>query len=150
MERLGAEFGIQVKVFFRKRAGDYSIEIDTAYAPVNAWGPDAILELHFNASDGAATGTETLVGTTTVAGGKLATAVQAAMVRTLKLADRGVKQIPRGGRGSRSLYAGKAPSVLVEPFFGSNARNCAAAHRLGTEGFARMYLAGVRAWRSEK
>lgn len=150
MVRLGASFGIQVKAYNRAKRASYAEEIDDAYAPVNAWRPDACLELHFNSIDGGASGTETLVGTTSVQGGKLAAAVQKAMVSALGLPDRGVKKTPRGERGSRSLYAPEAPAVLVEPFFGSSGRDCAAAGKLGTDGMARMYLEGVRAWWRDK
>ena len=53
----------------------------------------------------------------------LAEAVQRAMVDTLDLRDRGVKE-PWEGRGRQSLTQLAVPSVLVEPFFGSNPGDC--------------------------
>jgi len=38
--------------------------------------------------------------------------------------DRGVKLMDEGDRGYRNLHSVKIPSCLIEPFFGSNARDC--------------------------
>ena len=45
-------------------------------------------------------------------------------VGVLGNADRGVRVIGRRDRGGRSLWQGRAPAVLIEPYFGSNAKEC--------------------------
>lgn len=117
-----AETGIDVKVFFRVAVGGYTAEISRVYGEVDAWGADASIELHFNASgDPKASGTETITS-----GSKLSTIlaseVQMSMVEELGLRDRGIL-IRNGrtkGRGYQSLVSGKCPAVLIEPFFGSS------------------------------
>ncbi|MEP2184175.1 hypothetical protein, partial [Roseibium sp.] len=41
--------------------------------------------------------------------------------------DRGVRFVGKGDRGGRSLWAGRAPAILTEPYFGSNKVECEAA-----------------------
>ena len=143
MQRLGGDYGLEVRPFYREGGVGYSTEIDRVYRQVNDWGADASMELHFNSYRYTSTGTETLSS-----GSKksmaLAEAVQASMLKHLGLKDRGVKVKKRTDRGGRSLFAGRAPAILVEPFFGSNRSDCEAANRLGVVGFAKMYLEGAR------
>lgn len=72
-----------------------------------------------------------------------AQALQDAMLAALGRRDRGIKILGRTDRGGRSLHAGRAPAVLVEPFFGSSTGDCRAADALGITGMAQMYLAGL-------
>lgn len=119
-------------VIIRRTAG--AGEIGRAYAEVDASGAAASVELHFNASAAkSATGTETLCSGT-AASTRLAAALQAKITAALGLKDRGVKAIPRNGRGGASLWTGRPPAALIEPYFGSNPSDCAAADR----GFAAM------------
>lgn len=136
---------LRAKKFNRIRAPSYSREIDAVYAEVDRYGADISIELHFNAGPPTATGTETFSSGST---GSLALAqhVQGAMLSDLALRDRGVKILSRSDRGGRSLHAGLAPAILVEPFFGSSTRDCRAADSLGAEGMARMYLDGIRGY----
>ena len=114
-------------VIVRRTAG--TGEIGRAYAEVDRLGVAASVELHFNSAEAAsATGTETLTSGTSNSA-RLARGVQVAMVRALGLRDRGVKVIARNGRGGASLWTGKPPAILIEPYFGSNPTDCAAADR---------------------
>jgi N-acetylmuramoyl-L-alanine amidase len=116
--RHGTMIGLDVQVFKRDVGG-----IDGAYEQAKQWGADAAIELHFNAAtDKSASGTETIY--VTERSKDLATAVQAAMVGVFGLPDRGVKQ-PWQNRGAYSLTRLDVPSVLVEPFFGSNPQDAA-------------------------
>lgn len=113
----------EAQVFCRDRGG-----IVGAYREVIDWGADAAMELHFNAAGPNATGSETLY--CTAVSRPLALAVQDATVSVLGLRDRGVKtpQEATGGRGERNLrQMGSRPSILTEPFFGSNASDAKAA-----------------------
>jgi|DEB0MinimDraft_4_1074332.scaffolds.fasta_scaffold00223_17 N-acetylmuramoyl-L-alanine amidase len=119
-----ADASVESQIFFRKPGVGYPQEVIDVYKEVDQWGADAAIELHFNAAGKTATGTEVLSSGTP---GSMALAgyVQDKMVDALGLPDRGVKVRADGGRGSRSLMAGKAPTILIEPFFGSNPKNCA-------------------------
>lgn len=117
------------RVFRRPPGLGYSTEIRQAYAAVDAWGADASIELHFNsAAARSATGTETLTSGTT-GSLRLAQLIQPAMVGALGLRDRGLVTRKRGDRGGESLWQGRAPAVLIEPYFGSNPDDCSAADR---------------------
>jgi N-acetylmuramoyl-L-alanine amidase len=114
----------RVKVFHRTPGGGYSAQIKRVYQQVDAWGADVSLELHFNAAGPGAHGCETLSSGTS---GSLALAerVQAAIVADLPVRDRGIKLRPYGqGRGWLSLWAGRAPAALLEPYFGSSSAEC--------------------------
>lgn len=113
-----------VRVFHRVAGGGYTAQINRVYQAVDAWGADVSLELHFNAASAAAQGCETL-SSGTAGSLALANAVQNAIVADLPVRDRGIKLRPRGqGRGWQSLWAGRAPAALLEPYFGSNAAEC--------------------------
>lgn len=118
--------GVYVKVFFRRDVGGYSREIADVYQRTDAWGADATAELHFNsAASELATGTETLTSGTK-ASLRFAEAVQDEMLDALGLRDRGEKYVPPTGRGGKSLHFGRAPAILVEPYFGSSPKGLAA------------------------
>lgn len=84
--------------------------------------PDATIELHFNAANGKAMGSETLCSVEQK-DRDLATLVQdkICMVFGRGGKSRGVKAIPRSARGGENVYLlpGYA-NCLVEPFFGDN------------------------------
>ena len=112
-----------VRIFQRTPEGGYSREIQRVYSEVDAWGADCSIELHFNGGPASATGCETLSSGTS---GSLALAdlVQRYTLDAMPMRDRGVKTIGRDQRGGQSLWAGRAPAVMTEPYFGSNARDC--------------------------
>lgn len=117
-------------VIIRRPAGlSYTAEVRAAYGAVDAAGVAGSVELHFNAAaDASATGTETLTSGSP-GSVRLADQVQHHMVRALGLRNRGVKVRSRSDRGGESLFAGRPPAVLIEPYFGSNRGDCAAADR---------------------
>lgn len=114
---------VESKIFFRDGIG-----IGGAYAQVNAWGATCVAELHFNAFNGSAHGTETLYDNDRNAGSKnWAQKLQDAQLAALDLRNRGLKEIDSGGRGFGSVSALDIPSALIEPFFGDNANDAAVA-----------------------
>lgn len=117
--------GLEAKVFLRDRVG-----ISGAYRAARDWGAEAAVELHFNAAGSAvAYGTETLHGERDDSRA-LAARVQVAMCAALDRegrGDRGIKLRRPGERGGRNLAQIDRPSILIEPFFGSNAADCALA-----------------------
>lgn len=120
IERLASSYDLDVRVFHRTPGGGYRAEIRRVYDEVDAWRADASVELHFNgAASPDATGTETLTSGTALSL-RLAESVQREMVVALGLRDRGIRTRAAQERGGGSLYAGRAPAILVEPFFGSS------------------------------
>jgi N-acetylmuramoyl-L-alanine amidase len=115
----GAGKGVDVRIFFRDVGG-----IPAAYDTVEAWGAGAAIELHFNAADGTARGTETLYGTACSGSAGWADKIQKSMVTLYGRTGtqiRGLKKCPPHPRGSASVNAmPDIPSCLIEPFFGDN------------------------------
>lgn len=98
------------------------IGISGAYKKAAALNPDALIELHFNAFNGKAKGTETLCSVN-MNDKKLAAIIHAAICKTFERGgpSRGVKVLSRSDRGGQSLYSAPgAANCLVEPFFGDN------------------------------
>lgn len=76
---------------------------------------DLAVELHLNSFNRLASGTE-MIHSGSVGSEKLATLLQAAAIKVLKLPDRGIK-LPQNGRGERWLKGTRMPAVIVESFF---------------------------------
>ena len=141
------QFDIEIAVFCRKPQGGYAREIREVYRRIDDWEANLSLELHFNGAENpAATGCETF-SSGTPESLILCEVLQEEMVRTLRLADRGVKVRTPDENGGLSLHSGKAPSALVEPFFGSNENDRIRAAELGVNGFAEMFLRGLGEYR---
>lgn len=93
----------------------------------NAANADVIVALHANAYNGKASGSETLYWHTSPRGKRLAQCIQAQVVKTLCLPDRGIKPITGTERGGAQLRGTVAPCVIVEPFFIDNDADCGKA-----------------------
>ena len=119
----GASQGVEVQAFFRDSGG-----VPAAYAAVKAWGARAAIELHFNAADGIAKGTETLHGTAATSK-SWATRVQnflVALYGRTGTQNRGLRECPPHPRGGASVNAlPDIPTCLIEPFFGDNTTDAA-------------------------
>ena len=115
----------RVQVFRRTHGGGYRAEIRRAYDQIAAWRPDAILELHFNAFSPDAHGCEMLYNGS-AAGARLADALQRATLAALGNRDRGIKVLSaENSRGGPSVHAlPGVPTIITEPYFGSNPREC--------------------------
>jgi hypothetical protein len=113
--------GVDGKIF--KRNGT---DIAGVVRNVNAWVPDASIELHFNSTgDSSVGGTETWFVSSESE--KLAQEVQRNMCVVFKRSghgNRGAKEFALGARGRSNISGMNHPAVLVEPFFGSNAEDC--------------------------
>lgn len=114
---------LECGVFFRDIIG-----IHGAYEEAKKWGASGIIELHFNAyQNDEARGTETLYGQI-IGSDKLADYVHNQIIIGLarpKKQDRGLKNISTEDRGGKNLNNQTGiPSILVEPFFGSNPDDC--------------------------
>lgn len=112
--------GFDLRVFYREPDLPFEDEIGRVYGETDQWGADLTLELHFNSvADPSAQGCEMLSSGTELSL-LAAHEMQEAMVAGMGFEDRGVKTRRPKARGGESLYAGRAPAVLAEPFFGSS------------------------------
>jgi N-acetylmuramoyl-L-alanine amidase len=124
--------GLETMVFLRDEGG-----IAGAYRDSDRWGSDLAVELHFNYSDNAhSTGTGVIHNPDTPASKDFATLLCQEIRAALLLPDWPpgtggvVTPFQASGeerRGQRSVTAGRAPAVLVEPFFGSHRGDCQVA-----------------------
>lgn len=103
---------VTVELIYRDEPNDYS----GLPFKVNQARPDAIIELHCNAFNRSASGTEMLYWHRSHRGMKLARLLQDEVVSALGLKDRGIKPIERG-RGAHLLERTIAPCVIAESFF---------------------------------
>lgn len=87
---------------------------------VNQTKADLAIELHLNAFNSQASGTEMLHWVSSKKGALLAEKLQRAAVGVLGLPDRGLKPIKAGGRGAGFLRDTVMPAVIVESFFVDN------------------------------
>lgn len=117
MAEYGESKGLDVEIFLRDDIG-----ISGAYRATRAAKCDVVIELHFNAADGRARGSEVLCSTE-AQDKALAMLLEKAMCRVFERTgsgDRGL-QLRDSGRGAESCtsFPGKA-NALVEPAFGDN------------------------------
>lgn len=116
--------GLEVKTFFRQAGMGYENEIRDVYDRTDRWGADLTTELHFNSfGSSSAEGAEVLTSGT-ASSFKFAQNTQNILVARFGQKDRGVRT-RASGRGAESLISGRAPAILVEPFFGSNPKGAA-------------------------
>lgn len=157
MEAKATAFSIDLRVFHRpyvgpyrisgRSTGNYTQEIQQVYQQVDEWDADYSTELHFNSFSFTSYGTEVL---SSGSEGSLRFAIisQAKMVALFgrdRIGNRGVKiRNKRGARGYLSLMSGRAPAIIVEPFFGSNRRDCQLMQDIGLEGLAINYLEAMQ------
>lgn len=94
---------------------------------INSQKPVVVIELHANAFDRNATGTEMLYWHSSEGGERLAQELENAVVAALGLRYRGVKSRESGDRGALFLQKTAMPAVLCESFFIDNSRDLAIA-----------------------
>lgn len=107
---------------------------------INATGASVCVELHANAFNGKATGTETLYWHSDNNGKCLANYVQDECLKALGLTNRGVKGINGSNRGGGILHRSNPTTIITEPFFIDNSEDLSSAlnnkNKLG-EGIAK-------------
>lgn len=84
---------------------------------VNSLNGDLLISMHFNAYNGKAQGTETLIALSSKTGAKYAPKIQEILVKHLGLNDRGINPTSAYGRGGSILNKTKPVAFLLEPFF---------------------------------
>ena len=114
-------------------------------ARINSINPDLILSIHSNCANGKASGTEVLYWKTSKKSKNLAQSIQNALVRVLKLPDRGIQPLGYTDRGNALVRLTNAPCVILEPFFIDNPKDLATA-RQNLQGMARGIADSVKDW----
>lgn len=114
--------GMEVAIFHRDGVG-----VDGVGRAVDNWiAKDDIgcsIELHFNASNGTARGTEVLYDADPKGGEDFAKLALSELYKVFKREgkqQRGAKLLEYGDRGHRNLRVVHRPAILVEPAFGDN------------------------------
>lgn len=136
---------IEVEIFYRDGIGIFG-----AFKKVKAANCDCVIELHFNAANKKAIGTETLCSNEAT-DKQFAYIVQQRVEKVFDridggAGDRGVKVLSNGDRGSGSVvsYPGKA-NCLVEPFFGDTPSEANMAVNRKTQ-YAKALLEAANEW----
>lgn len=127
------------------------IGISGAYRKAAGYNPDCCLELHFNAFNGVASGSETLCSMNSE-DKKFAAIVHGKICEVFERLgrSRGVRVLARGDRGGQTCYSlpGTA-NCLPEPFFGDNAKEAKLADEKRGEYAIALVEAAVE-WIKEK
>jgi N-acetylmuramoyl-L-alanine amidase len=143
--RFAMDYGIFTRIFLRDKVG-----IVGAYKAVQDWAKDGdtvCVELHFNAFNKKAKGTETLFDQEPSDSIELARAVHTEVIECFKRKgkdDRGLKLIDEG-RGAKSLAECKIPGCLIEPFFGDNPDEAYMGQKMKIE-YAHAIVDGVKTY----
>ena len=116
-----------MSVFFRLTGLPFNKEIRSVYSQVDEWGADISIELHFNSFH-----IPEVKGTEVLSSGSEKSMQLAEcfmdeifkQYRTTAQEYRGVKIPTKKEAGWKNLHVGKAPAIILEPFFGSNKEDC--------------------------
>ena len=106
----------------------YTNRVRNTASKLNKFPFDLVIELHFNSAHYTANGCETLYYFKSVKGKEYAKKFSDVVHREtgIKLRNGGLKAlVNKNDRGFGAVYYPKAPTILIEPFFGSNALDCA-------------------------
>jgi len=105
----------------------YTSRIKNTASKLNKVDFDLVVELHFNAATPQANGCETLYYFNSTKG-KYYAKIFSDIVHNwtgIKLRNNGLKAlVNKNDRGFASVYYPKAPTILIEPFFGTNENDC--------------------------
>lgn len=96
---------------------------------INATNPDFVIDLHCNAFNGRASGTEVLYYHRSTKGKQIAEITLTHLVTTLELPNRGSKAKTTEDRGGYLLRYTDSPCIIVEPFFIDNDADLARAYQ---------------------
>ena len=84
------------------------------------------IELHFNSADSDANGHEWLYWHSSLIGRRCAERFRDEFEKLFpKMKSRGIKAIQKNDRGGKFLELTHCPAIILEPFFGSSAADCA-------------------------
>lgn len=114
--------------FHDENISGYTTRIKNTSKKLNNKNYDLVIEMHFNSFNKKANGCETLYFYNSKKSRYLAGKFSKVVNRMtgIKLRHEGLKALAnRKDRGFASVYYPKAPTILIEPFFGDNENDCA-------------------------
>lgn len=104
--------------------GGYTNMVKRLAAKINKKNYKIVIELHYNAASPTANGCETLYYFASKKGKEYAQLFTAQIVGDFRVTSRGIKALVNSNdRGFAAVYYTKAPTIMAEPFFGSNFNN---------------------------
>lgn len=145
MFRFAMNENLNCKIFTRDNIG-----VVGAYKAVSDWAgkdPAVCIELHFNAADTKARGTETLFDNDPLDCIEFARDIHQRVCSVFKRQgkqDRGIKLVDEG-RGAKNLAECKIVGCLIEPFFGDNKEDAALGLSKKVE-YAKCLVEGVKVY----
>ena len=115
-----------INVFYHnKNISGYTSRIKDTANRLNKLDFDLVIELHFNAAVPQANGCETLYYFNSKKGREYAQLFTDIVCDCTGIKSRGVKALTnKKDRGFASVFYPKAPVILIEPFFGTNKKDC--------------------------
>lgn len=142
--------GHTCKIFSSYDADSYESAMRWVAKEVGAWRADAAVELHFNSASPSAEGYEYLFWRSSQRAEKLAQCFAVTHKKAFPQCKfRGLKPCDNLSRGAGFLRRTPCPAVILEPFFGSNARETE-LYGCSLEQLARVYADALCLWASNK
>jgi len=136
-----AQNGIPSAIISDYKGGGYGYAMQSAADQIKDVRASIALELHFNSATPSANGHEWIYWHSSKAGKALAQAFQAQFNKDHpNIKSRGLKGITAQMRGGCFLRFTHCPSLILEPFFGSNESDC---RQVTPEGIAKSYAKAI-------
>lgn len=116
--------GVKSVIIDDYQGNGYGSAMANVAADVKAKGATVAVELHFNSASPSASGNEWLYWSTSKNGQRLADCFNRSFNTAFPMSkERGMKPITPSDRGGAFLRNTHCPSIITEPFFGSNYRD---------------------------
>ena len=117
--------GIESRIISDYAGDGYTAAMRDAARQIKAIGAVLAVELHFNASAPTANGHEWLHWHYSTTGKRLAQTFHDQFAKDFPgIKSRGLKALDNGSRGAEFVKLTHCPAALLEPFFGTNGRDC--------------------------
>jgi N-acetylmuramoyl-L-alanine amidase len=125
MERLLRKAGHDALVFYDYKGSSYSSAMSWVAKEIRDFGASLAVELHFNSGPPTANGYEFLYWHRSARSGRLASCFHFEFKKAYpQLRSRGLKPLNSTSRGAAFVQRTHCPAILMEPFFGSNEKEC--------------------------
>lgn len=141
-----ASRGVRSQIIGWYEGNNYAQAMTWLSSEVQRMDAVCAIELHFNASGPGANGHEWLYWHTSDESKALAYSIDVQFVKMLpQLRQRGIKAIRTGERGSMFCRKMHCPSIIAEPFFGTNAEDWSTA-QTDKDTIAAAMATGIAKW----
>jgi len=126
LQKILADRKISSKIFSDYAGSGYGTAMFNVANQVRMARATFAIELHFNSASPEASGHEWLYWHSSLLGRRIAQKFNDEFSKVFpKIKARGLKSIMKQDRGGKFLELTHCPAVILEPFFGSNAQDCA-------------------------